>query len=245
MELFPIFIPSRGRANNCKTAELLASEGVNVCVVVEPQEAEAYKAFTCFVLPENNRGIGYVRQYILDCARRNNLSWFWMLDDDIRSGFLVKNRLCIKSKLHEVLLSAQDIFSEVKGCAQAALEYQQFAWSQKEPMKMNGYCDVAVCINVERTKAINYRPHMDLKEDRDFTLQILSRGYRTVRATHCAFAAPKNGSNKGGLQAEYARAGREAEASKRMVEAWPGICSLNTKPDGRQDVKIDWSKFKV
>ncbi|HEY2122393.1 MAG TPA: hypothetical protein VGH07_02260, partial [Chthoniobacterales bacterium] len=40
-------------------------------------------------LPENNRGIAYARQRILEYAIARTNGWFWILDDDIYS-FAVK-----------------------------------------------------------------------------------------------------------------------------------------------------------
>lgn len=245
---YPIFVPSKGRANASKTIEKLWEDGANYRVVVEPQEhfyyKEAYPAADFIMLPQQGQGIGYVRQYILDYARREGLSHYWMLDDDISGMFEVKEKKCIRSSFQSVLAQAEKQFTARKDIGQGALEYQQFAWSAGFPFKFNSYCDVAVFINVGLTKKINYRSFMDLKEDRDFTLQILHSGLRTMRTCWLAFGAPKNGSNAGGLQDVYKQSGREMEAVKRMVAEWPKYCSPQIKPDGRYDCKINWKAFK-
>jgi hypothetical protein len=243
----PIVVPSKGRAWKSKTITLLQEAGVRPTVFIEPQEVKAYGGAypDCdfFVLPESNQGIGYVRQQILEHARKQGWAAYWMLDDDITGLFRVEGGKCLRTDSRAVLVEAEAVLRKA-GVAQGALEYQQFAWAAKKPLKLIGYCDVAVWIDVEKTRLVNYRRKLDLKEDRDFTLQILACGELTGRSTWHAFSAPKNGSNAGGLQEEYAKVGREAEASQRMVAAWPGICELHTKPDGRPDVKIHWERFK-
>jgi hypothetical protein len=55
-------------------------------VFVEPQDYEAYKKAghaSIVVLPENEKGIAYARQAILDYAIQNNDKWFWMIDNDV------------------------------------------------------------------------------------------------------------------------------------------------------------------
>lgn len=245
-ELWPIYVPSKGRPKT-STCRLLRDSHVPYSVVVEPQDFESYRAEQnhswILTLPENDKGIAFVRNFIKDSATKEGLKWYWMLDDDITNTFLIDSGKAAKTPIGAVLLTAQKVFARSSLVAQGALEYQQFAWSAKKDHAF-GYCDVAVCINVKKTQNINYRKEMELKEDRDFTLQIFASGKLAMRATHCGFAAPKNGSNAGGLRDEYQKIGREADASKRMVEAWPGICILHKKSDGRPDVKINWKAFR-
>jgi hypothetical protein len=231
-----IWIPSKGRPN-CPTANLLAKANVPFTVVVEPQDEEKYKCWPIVTLDRNDGGLVFVRNWIKD---RAGTSWFWMLDDDIENFYHTKNKKNYRVTAHEAIRGAEPFFVENKTIGQASLEYQQYAWSAKKLVTHGGYCDVAVCIHAGRTKMCRFRPEVTLKEDRDFTLQVLANGYLTARVCKYSFSAPKNGSNAGGLQAEYAVDGREAAASLMMCKLWPGVCTPITKDDGRKDVKINW-----
>ena len=70
MDNLYIFIPTKSRWDNCKTAKLIGCYK-NLFLVVEPQEYEQYRSnypsFNILKLPENNKGIIYCR------------SSFWML----------------------------------------------------------------------------------------------------------------------------------------------------------------------
>lgn len=246
---WPIYIPSKGRALTMSTPELLKESGVPFKIVVEPQDYDAYKnanpETSFMVLAKDNQGIGFVRQSILDWARNSKDDWFWMMDDDITGFFKAVNGRNVKTSIDSILSICELNLERTWFVGQAALEYQQYSWSAKKDYTWNSYCDVCVAINTTITKGIDYRSHMDLKEDRDFTLQILANaGLKTVRFSKFSFSAPKNGSNKGGLYQAYQQTDRELEAVNRMVKAWPGICSLNIKKDGRTDVKINWKLFK-
>ncbi len=248
MTTSPIYVPSKGRAG--KSPLIAEWWGQGVSVVVEPQEEGAYRAAypnaTLVVLPQDNGGITFVRQFILQRMRDwGTGGWFWMLDDDIKAFYRVVNKRCVKTPMPEVLAAAEAQFATDSLIAQGALEYQQFAWSAARPLKLNGYCDVAVILNVDRTKTANYCQEVAGKEDRDFTIQLLANGWRTARATHCAFAAPKNGSNPGGLSDWYADRDRELAVTERMIAKWGrDICQLKVKPDGRPDCGINWRHFK-
>ena len=101
--MFPIYIPSKGRPDFA-TAKLLnephppyidpyvvmdidmEEKPRPYTVFVEPQDAEAYRIAghaSIVVLRENDKGVAYARQPILDYAIQNNDRWFWMIDDDV------------------------------------------------------------------------------------------------------------------------------------------------------------------
>jgi hypothetical protein len=222
---------------------LLAQAQVPFTVVVEPQDMATYQAagWSCAVLPADDQGLPFARRHILTLA---GASWLWMLDDDITALYRTVRGKCVPCPPADALATSQEYFASSPSIAQAALEYQQFAWRAKQPYVRNGYCDVCVAIHTGRTRLLTYRNDCALKEDRDFTLQVLAAGYATLRVTAYSFACPKNGSNAGGLAPLYATRGREALASQRMAALWPGICKTVTKPDGRQDVAINWGYFR-
>lgn len=238
---WPIFIPSKGRPN-AKLFQMIPE----AVLVIEPQDRKPYAEVENkkLVMLENNQGIAYVRQFILDHCREFGIEWYWMLDDDISAFYGTHQKKLQPISAQEALKNAQAFILSQQNIGQAALEYAQFAWSQEKSVKLYGYCDVAVAINTGLTKFVNYRPEMNLKEDRDFTLQILASGARTMRCSMLSFRTPKNGANKGGLQGIYAQQGREEATVDRMCAAWPGIVTKQLKPDGRIDCKIDWKFFK-
>lgn len=245
IECFPIFIPTKGRSAQAKTPQLLPSN--SYILVIEPKDEMAYRqrfSTTSFlVLPQSDQGIGFARQFILDHARAKQLPWYWMLDDDINRFFVIRNKRCIPIDGIQALIEAQKFILKNPAIGQAALEYQQFAWNSTKPYRLNSYCDVCVAINVKNTSLINYRPIVNMKEDRDFTLQVLASGYTSLRICAYAFSTPKNGSNQGGLSPLYNGGGHEEWASRKMAELWPGICIFHRKKDGRPDVKINWRRL--
>lgn len=246
MNLWPIYVPSKGRAG---TSQLLARFGEllvdAITVVVEPQEFLAYRAaYPKLCLEQligNNGGITFARRSVTALARKRGHRWFWMMDDDITGFYRTVGNKCVRHPAFEVLCEAQQI--SLPNVAQIALEYQQFSWSAKQPIAVNSYCDVCVAIRTEATVKHDYRP-VDLKEDRDFTMQLIQGGWTTVRCRQLAFSCPKNGSNKGGLFEEYAQPGREVAAVEKLCGLWPWCCTRQVKPNGRIDAKIDWKRIR-
>lgn len=242
---YPAFIATKGRAGKAPTIERLLAEGVKPIVVVEPNDRQtyynAYPDAEIAVLPENDKGITYARNFCLNRAREMGVKWFWMMDDDIKDLFVVQRKKCVKVAWKPALGAAEKHISRFQDAAIGALEYQQYAWSSTSDYAFNSYCDVCVLISVEKTMDLSYTP--EVKEDRDFVLQVLQKGFAAVRTRKIAFTVPKNGSNKGGLHDLYA-SGKERRWSENMIKKWPGICEWNIKKDGRPDVKINWKLLR-
>ena len=65
---YTIYIPSKKRSNNCKTAIELQKEDINFKIVVEKNDLKNYLKFynkkNIIVLDKENQGIAYARQFI-------------------------------------------------------------------------------------------------------------------------------------------------------------------------------------
>ncbi len=85
---YPVYIPSKGRAAQVLTAKCFAADGVPFRLVVEPQEVEAYAAVwgrSCLlILPENNQGLVYARNWIKAYSIAQGQERHWQFDDDIK-----------------------------------------------------------------------------------------------------------------------------------------------------------------
>jgi hypothetical protein len=103
---FPIYIPSRGRADRCITMRHLDNYGVPYRVVVEADELDAYAAAlgrekvlvldphyqdayeACMAIaPGQSKGSGPARNFIWDHAVAEGWPWHWIMDDNIRGFF--------------------------------------------------------------------------------------------------------------------------------------------------------------
>jgi hypothetical protein len=241
-----LFIPSKNRVGNSTLLRFLTENNFNAFVVVEPQDIEKYKTeypnFTYLVLPINNGGITYVRNYIKEHTETIGLQNYWQLDDDITGLFFREDTKLIRGGV-ELLLKAQTQFIN-SNIALGSLEYRQFAWSATKEIINNSFCDSCVFVDNIFTKGMRYRQYVEGKEDRDFAMQVIKSGMKTGRTTLFAFSAPANGSNAGGLKEIFYDLGKEAVCVSRMVELWgDSICQPITKENGRKDVKINWSKI--
>ena len=236
---FPIYVCSKGRPA-APLFKLLREHGIAYTAFIEPQDAGRYGGHP-HVMEKNDQGLAYARQQALATARERGHEYYWMIDDDVSRFYtanLGKNIPCDP----QAALSVAERVASRTGVGIVSLEYSQFSWNAKrEQVSWNSYCDC--CVLIKSDTLADYRMELPLKVDRDFTLQVIANGERTVRLRDISFQVPTNGSNKGGLHDRYAD-GIEAIASRRMEELWPGVCEAKVKPNGRPDVKINWRAFK-
>lgn len=227
------FIPTKSRYNT-GTYKLFEEVGINVFHFIEPQELEFYNVPNKVSIIENNKGIGYVRNFMLNYAREKKYEWVIICDDDVTS-FGIYNGKTVKTNAsiwNEILSKAKQLPFEVVG-----INYTQHAWHEKTKYSVNRkFAEVCIAINVPKIKW-NYRPEFNLKEDRDFALQTIKNGNGVLRFNHYWFSCPDVGSNSGGLQNEYKQK-KDEESARKMCQEWHPFVTLKRKGE-RIDMKTD------
>jgi glycosyltransferase involved in cell wall biosynthesis len=227
------FIPTKGRPKT-KTYKLFQDVGIKFFHFIEPNELSSYDVPNIVSIEQNNLGIGYVRNFMLNYAREKNLEWVLICDDDVTS-FGIYNGKTIKkdaSIWFDILQKAEKLPFELIG-----INYTQHAWHEKTSYSINKkFAEVCVLMNVKKI-LWNYRAKFNLKEDRDFALQTIKNGYGILRFNHYWFSCPNVGTNNGGLQEMY-KAKKDEESAKKMCYEWHPFVTLNKKND-RVDMKTD------
>ena len=233
------FIPTKGRLGT-KTYQLFQKVGIPFLHFIEPQEMEKYQVPNKVSIERNNEGIGYVRSFMLDYARKNNHDWVLICDDDVTS-FGIYNGKTVKkdaSIWFGILEKAKKLPFELVG-----INYTQHAWHEKTSYSINKrFAEVCVLMNVKKIHW-NYRSEFNLKEDRDFSLQTIKNGNGILRFNHYWFSCPDVGSNKGGLQEEY-RSKKDESAAKKMCYEWHPFVTLKRKGN-RIDMKTDMKSLAL
>jgi hypothetical protein len=227
------FIPTKGRLNT-KTYKLFEDVGIEVKHFIEPQEIENYQVPNKVSILKNNKGIGYVRNFMLKYAKQKNYKWIIVCDDDVDHFGLYQNGNLKKNA--EIWFS---IFDKVKDLPfeLIGINYRQLAWTEKTNYSINKkFVEVCVLINTSKIKW-QYRPEFNLKEDRDFALQTIKNGNGILRFNKYFYNCPDVGSNVGGLQNEY-NSKKDEENAKKMCYEWHPFVTLKKKGQ-RIDIKTD------
>lgn len=231
-----VCIPSRGRPKT-KTYKLFEGNNVDVYHFVEPQEVELYESNevpNVINIGATNRGISYVRNFILDFAKAKGTEWIMMCDDDVTRFDIYKNKKNYKLTFSELLPYIHKAFKlpfEMVG-----FNYKQYIWVADSTYSVNTRTvEQCVLLNVKKIWW-RYRPEFDLKEDRDFALQTIKNGNGIFRWNRIGVQSPDIGTNAGGLNDDYAQK-RDQKSALRMVQEWHPFCELKKKKD-RWDIKM-------
>jgi|TARA_R100000742_G_C4263356_1_gene81209 hypothetical protein len=208
---YTIYIPSKNRSDNCKTAQiLLKHEFKSFKIVIEPQDYKDYLKYynedNLLILPKNDMGLGYSRQYTKEYSQSLKEKYHWTMDDDLdfykRINTLEDGKVKGKNVPVDPIWAFSHIeqyVSEYKNIGQAGLIHQAFAWTKKHDREYNKQC-CSCYLNNNETQA-QYR--CKVKDDTDYSLQVLFEGYTTVNFNRFIYKNPPFGKVKGGLTSEY------------------------------------------
>jgi len=245
---YPIYIPSKGRADACLTARCLDKDGVPFHLVVEPQERDAYVgrfgAERVHVLPFSNLGLGSIpaRNWIWEHAKAAGGARHWNLDDNIRDfyrGHFGKRIYCAAGA---ALRITEDFVDRYENVAIAGLNYDMF-WVTNKIKVPPFYLNVHVYSCTLILNSLLYRWRGRYNEDTDLCLQVLAGGWCTILMN--AFLQKKMGTMKmrGGNEEVYKGDGR-LKMARSLERLWPGVVRVGRRYQRPQHIVFDaWGRF--
>jgi hypothetical protein len=245
---YPIYIPSKGRAEHMTTHKTLLDGGVeDFMVVVEEPEVDAYAAAVgadrLVVLPHVGQGIAGSRNWIKQRAREAKSRRHWQIDDDVTAFYSPGRGGTIYEKCQavEALTAAESFTDNYSNIAATGITSSQWARSKKGPVEINRM--VYTVVLFDSLAPGEWRA--DTQEDTDYVLQLLSQQFCTVRV--CAYAHSSVATDKmpgGCTDNEYLGDNRR----KRILglqRRWPGLGIEVQEKNGLARVNVSrvWRRF--
>lgn len=247
MPRYPIYVPSKGRADRCLTARFLKKDGVPFKLVVEPQEAEAYRAAygaeQVLVLPFRDAGsVVPARNWIKDHSITEGYARHWQLDDNGRGIWRRYRGMKISCPSGPALRVVEDFCDRYQNVAIAGLNYYMFA-PNKQPMSVFQInCHVYSCCLV--SNSIPYRWRGRYNEDTDLCLQALAGGWCTVLFNAFLIWKETTMSMDGGNTRELYHGDGRLKMARSLERLWPGVVKTRRRFRRPQHVVFDaWKRF--
>lgn len=242
---YPIYVPSKGRFENCITAKFLDGDRVPFRLVVEPQERDEYSSRfgdeRVLVLPFSNRGsVIPARNWIKRHATEEGHERHWQLDDNIQDIWRHYRGERLHCRSGIALAVSEDFVDRYQNVAVAGLDYVMFAMFPKKPFSMN--TRVYSCSLI--LNRISHEWRGQYNEDADLCLQVLADGWCTL-LIH-AFLVQKTGtmSMKGGNTDEIYSGDGRLRMARSLERMWPGVVETTRRFKRPQHVIRDsWRKF--
>jgi hypothetical protein len=196
---YPIYIPSKGRADRVAVAGLLQEHGIPFKITVEPQDADAYRVrYTdeqLVVMDANNQGIHYVRNWMKDHATNEGHAFHWQLDDDIKWFKVRYDGKNHKTNPAHVLSTIEDTVDLYTDIGAASPMYDTWAFQPGPIIKLNRMAASAMLLRNDP----NIRFEPEIVEDIDITLQYLTAGYCSLIFATNLITVPTTPTDTGGL----------------------------------------------
>jgi len=240
---YPIYVLSKNRPKRV-TLKLLDDMKVNYYLVIEPQDYDKYtevlesEYMSIVVLPENDRGISYVRNYCKQHSIENSHKWHWQIDDNIQNFYIRKDDKNVKHDGRNLLSATECLSHRFDNVGIIGLCHKGFAFAKKNNIDINK--QVYSCVLVKNAVDINWRD--DVVEDTDYSLQVLSNRQCTLLLNRMLIDKHTTSTNSGGNDNTD---DWRLKRSKGLQKYWPGAFEI-THQYGRVKVKPSriWRTFR-
>lgn len=249
MPKYPIYVPSKGRAESCHTARLFERDAVPYRLVVEEAEADEYATryphAEILVLPFSDMGsVVPARNWIVDHAHAEGTGRHWQWDDNIRHVFRLWKGERVLCRAGFGIRAVEDFTDRYANVAIAGMNYKMFVPpATATPFYHNVHVYSCSLLSHE----MPYRWRGIYNEDTDLCLQALSSGEWCTLLVN-VFMADKlrTMTMKGGNTDELY--GSEYDGRLRMARSlerkWPGVVTTGRRFERPQHVvKDSWRKF--
>lgn len=229
----PVYVVSKGRADSRLTSKVLEKMGVDYFIVVEPQQADDYRAVIdpkrVLVLPigDHGKGPGLARNWCWAHSLMIGASWHWVMDDNIRGFFRFNHNRQILVETGAIFRAMEDFVMRYDNVYMAGPQYYMFAPRRRDspPFIMN--TRIYSCNLIRNDIPFRWRGRYN--EDTDLSLRILKAGFCTVE--FYAFLQWKMSTQtiKGGCDAEFYAKEGTTNKSKMLEAMHPDVAKVSWK----------------
>ena len=173
------------------TSSALERMGVPYKIVVEPQEANAYRQVIdpakILVLPFKNLGKGGIpaRNWVWRHSLKTGAKRHWILDDNISYFLRRDNGAKIRCRSMNIFRACEDLVDRYSNVGMAGFNYQQFVISMQYVPQVTLNTRIYSCILIDNrlAKQVSHRDQLwrgKFNEDTDLSLRFLKKGLCTI-----------------------------------------------------------------
>lgn len=240
---FPLYIPTKGRADSRLTSKHLERMGVPHSLVIEEQEWDDYAAHvpesrllvldkayqrdyeTCDALGDSkSKGPGPARNFIWDHAIASGHGWHWVMDDNINGFYRFNRNLKVPCTSPAVFRVMEDFCQRYTNIAMAGPNYHMFVDRKHilPPFIVN--TRIYSCNLIRNDVPFRWRGRYN--EDTILSLDMMKAGWCTVQFNALLQYKVTTQTLGGGNTAEfYAEEGTRPK-SQMQVDVHPDVSKI-------------------
>jgi len=256
---FPLYIPSKGRADSRLTSKALERIGVPYRIVVEESERDLYAsvidpAKILILDPQYQRdydacdelgltkpkGSGPARNFIWDHAVSEGHEWHWIMDDNIRCWYRLHENSYYRMECGTHFRCMEDFCLRYSNIAMAGPQYFMFAPKNEKLPPFVPNTRIYSCNLIRCDAPFRWRGRYN--EDTDLSLRMLKAGWCTIQFN--AFLQEKIVTQKmrgGNTDTIYTEG--TLDKSQMLVRLHPDVTKLVWRY-GRWHHHVDYSRFR-
>lgn len=257
---FPLYIPSKSRADVATTPRFLDSIGVPYRIVVEEQQYEDYlqhfSADKLLILdpdyqrnynalmdlePEQSKGSGPARNFIWEHSIAEGWPWHWIMDDNIQYFMRFHKNQQVPVGDGTIFHAMETFVLRYKNVGMAGPYYKMFVMAKQKYPPFTVNTRVFSCNLVRNDVSLRWRGRYN--EDTILSLDMLKAGWNTV--SFYTFLQNKMATQKmkgGNTEAFYAAEGTLPK-SQMLVDAHPDCARIAWRYN-RWHHHVDYSQWK-
>jgi len=255
---FPIFVPSKGRADKYLTMRVLDEWGVPYRVIVEEPEYDDYArtipADRLVVLNEEYKrryelcdnlglskstGPGPARNQAWDIALQEGWEYFWVMDDNIRA-FYRRNKSLRDYCDQTMMRACEDWVQRYTNIAMAGPDYLMFSSPQNTLKPFLANTRIYSCAMIRTDTPFRFRGRYN--EDTILSLDMLVAGWCTVLFKAWLQEKINTQQIKGGNTQEFYEKEGTLLKSRMLVQEYPDLTRLVFRY-GRWHHEVDYARF--
>ena len=243
---YPIYIPSKGRADVCHTAHIFLNDGVDFKLVVEPSQYENYCKYfdkkLILILPEDGLRVLGSRLWIREHSIINGFKRHWQFDDNIKGFLRYTKKKRIPCNANIAIKVVEDFTDRYTNIGISGFNYDQFLQSSKTPYTLNCHVYSASLIN----NRMPYKWRIYYNEDTDLCLQVVTHNMCTILFNAFAVKKMQTMKLKGGNTDDLYKGNGRLIMARVLEELWPEYVKTKWRFGRPQHVvKNSWRDFKT
>ena len=248
---YPVYVISKGRADNCLTPKFLIQDEVPFFLVVEPQEVDAYAAKFGMerikVLPFSNLGLGSTpaRNWCWEDSIENGHERHWIIDDNIHMIRRMYKGKRIRLNSGTGLKAIEDFTDRYENIGLSGMNYSTFVGlastsGNMPPFYLNTHCYSLILVKND----MDIRWRGKYNEDTDLNLQVLTAGLCIVAFNAISQQKAGTMTMKGGNTDLLYKGDGRLEMARSLERQWPYAVQVKRRFQRPQHViKDQWRKF--
>lgn len=244
---YPIYIPSKNRADVCLTARFFLKDGVDFKLVVEPSQAPAYEKIfgknQLLILPKDDMKLLGSRLWIREHSIQAGFSRHWQFDDNIRGIRRLHKGRRIRCDSNFAIKLVEDFTDRYLNIGISGFNYYMFVPDEcKKPITINTHVYSASLINNE----MPYKWRLMYNDDTDLCLQVVTNNMCTVSFNAFHVEKMQTMIIKGGNTDDLYQKDGRLRMARTLEEMWPEYVTVKKKFGRAQHhIKDSWKCFKT